>query len=90
MMKIGRNDPCPCGSGKKYKKCCWEKDEAAAHASTVTAETAAEAAAAAEDHPHPGGHKHAGANLPAGASVPRPKAVPPQRPAVRRRAGGGG
>jgi uncharacterized protein YecA (UPF0149 family) len=22
MAKIGRNDPCPCGSGKKYKKCC--------------------------------------------------------------------
>lgn len=21
-LKIGRNDPCPCGSGKKYKKCC--------------------------------------------------------------------
>ena len=21
--KIGRNNPCPCGSGKKYKKCCW-------------------------------------------------------------------
>jgi preprotein translocase subunit SecA len=21
--KIGRNDPCPCGSGKKYKKCCY-------------------------------------------------------------------
>jgi SWIM/SEC-C metal-binding protein len=20
--KIGRNDPCPCGSGRKYKKCC--------------------------------------------------------------------
>jgi preprotein translocase subunit SecA len=20
--QIGRNDPCPCGSGKKYKKCC--------------------------------------------------------------------
>nr|WP_272917305.1 SEC-C metal-binding domain-containing protein [Halobacillus litoralis] len=20
--KIGRNEPCPCGSGKKYKKCC--------------------------------------------------------------------
>jgi tetratricopeptide (TPR) repeat protein len=20
---VGRNDPCPCGSGKKYKKCCW-------------------------------------------------------------------
>lgn len=24
--KAGRNDPCPCGSGKKYKKCCWLKD----------------------------------------------------------------
>ena len=23
--KIGRNDPCPCGSGKKYKKCCFGK-----------------------------------------------------------------
>ncbi len=25
--KIGRNDPCPCGSGKKYKQCCLGKDE---------------------------------------------------------------
>ena len=25
-MKTGRNDPCPCGSGKKYKKCCIDKD----------------------------------------------------------------
>ncbi|OGL42952.1 MAG: hypothetical protein A2161_06030 [Candidatus Schekmanbacteria bacterium RBG_13_48_7] len=24
-MKLGRNDPCPCGSGKKYKKCCQVK-----------------------------------------------------------------
>ena len=23
--KIGRNDPCPCGSGRKYKKCCYRK-----------------------------------------------------------------
>ena len=22
VPKVGRNDPCPCGSGKKYKKCC--------------------------------------------------------------------
>jgi len=26
-MKTGRNDPCPCGSGKKYKKCCLVKDK---------------------------------------------------------------
>ena len=25
-MKIGRNDPCPCGSGKKYKNCCLRKE----------------------------------------------------------------
>ena len=24
-MKTGRNDPCPCGSGKKYKRCCEAK-----------------------------------------------------------------
>src|SRR3989442_13418110 len=23
-MRVGRNDPCPCGSGQKYKKCCGE------------------------------------------------------------------
>ena len=26
-MKIGRNDPCPCGSGLKYKKCCLGKEK---------------------------------------------------------------
>jgi hypothetical protein len=25
-MKVGRNDPCPCGSGKKYKKCCLKNE----------------------------------------------------------------
>ena len=25
-MKIGRNDPCHCGSGKKYKRCCLQAD----------------------------------------------------------------
>lgn len=27
MSRLGRNEPCHCGSGKKYKKCCLEKDE---------------------------------------------------------------
>jgi len=26
MKKVGRNDPCPCGSGMKYKKCCGDKN----------------------------------------------------------------
>lgn len=29
MGKTGRNDPCPCGSGKKYKKCCLPKESVA-------------------------------------------------------------
>ena len=29
MPTAGRNDPCPCGSGKKYKRCCLEREEAA-------------------------------------------------------------
>ncbi len=30
--KTGRNDPCPCGSGQKYKRCCSDKDRAIAPA----------------------------------------------------------
>ena len=35
MPKTGRNDPCPCASGKKYKHCCLEKDRAAEHSAAV-------------------------------------------------------
>ncbi len=35
---VGRNDPCPCGSGKKYKKCCLAKDKAARQAAQQTVE----------------------------------------------------
>lgn len=28
LPKVGRNDPCPCGSGKKYKSCCLRKEKA--------------------------------------------------------------
>lgn len=48
MAKTGRNDPCPCGSGKKYKRCCQEKDEAAASASLETARQATRSRARAE------------------------------------------
>ncbi len=27
QKQIGRNDPCHCGSGKKYKKCCYKTDK---------------------------------------------------------------
>lgn len=38
MAKTGRNDPCPCGSGQKYKRCCVPRDDAATAA--LTRETA--------------------------------------------------
>jgi len=37
-MKIGRNDACPCGSGKKYKRCCSLKKEPAAVSDAGTGE----------------------------------------------------
>jgi hypothetical protein len=46
---LGRNDPCHCGSGKKYKQCCLEKDEAAARQARAKAAEKAPAAAADED-----------------------------------------
>jgi SEC-C motif-containing protein len=43
----GRNQPCHCGSGRKYKHCCLEKDRA--QAAAARAEAAAEAAAQPPD-----------------------------------------
>jgi hypothetical protein len=37
-MKAGRNDPCPCGSGKKYKKCCLANDREASLSRTAVIE----------------------------------------------------
>jgi hypothetical protein len=45
----GRNEPCHCGSGRKYKQCCLEKDEKAAAAARVQAAAAAETAEPAAD-----------------------------------------
>ena len=33
----GRNEPCPCGSGRKYKHCCLEKDDALASTARAAA-----------------------------------------------------
>ncbi|HEX5691678.1 MAG TPA: SEC-C metal-binding domain-containing protein, partial [Roseiflexaceae bacterium] len=52
-MKVGRNDPCPCGSGKKYKKCCLAKDEAAARQEYAQRATAQREIAAAFEPPTP-------------------------------------
>jgi hypothetical protein len=70
----GRNEPCPCGSGKKYKHCCLEKDEEAERARLT--EQAAEAQPAAPPPEHePAPH----------APPPRPAQQPWKRTAQNAR-----
>ena len=49
MTKVGRNDPCPCGSGKKYKLCCLPSDQAAQRAARAEAPPAVTPAGLVED-----------------------------------------
>jgi hypothetical protein len=48
---LGRNDPCHCGSGRKYKQCCLAKDEGAARAAREKAAAEAPAPVAADTTP---------------------------------------
>jgi uncharacterized protein len=34
--KVGRNDPCPCGSGKKYKNCCFLEEQKKSKTSSLS------------------------------------------------------
>jgi tetratricopeptide (TPR) repeat protein len=47
MAKIGRNDPCHCGSGLKFKRCCLPREEAAAARAVALAREAAPSGPAA-------------------------------------------
>jgi len=50
LRSTGRNDTCPCGSGKKYKKCHLQKDEAS-HSKAVAKAQEAAARKAEEEGP---------------------------------------
>lgn len=56
--KPGRNDPCPCGSGQKYKRCCLPKDQLAESAALAEAAAARAAEAARHEHHHHHDHCH--------------------------------
>src|SRR5687767_13881962 len=49
IERPGRNEPCRCGSGRKYKHCCLEKDDKKAAAARAKAAKADEAPAAPAD-----------------------------------------
>jgi len=80
-MKPGRNEPCPCGSGQKYKKCCFAKDTAA-EAATL----ASSAPPSAEGkRPEPPGAASTRPNSRT-QGPPRGRAAPTVPSGVRRRA----
>ena len=93
-MKIGRNDPCHCGSGEKYKKCHLPKDNAdrsaelaalAATAAAAQAKVDADEAEAKEKGEDGKGERAVAArSKDAGAAKPRTPA-PTQAPAFRRK-----
>ena len=58
MAKPGRNDPCPCGSGNKYKKCCLAKEEAAARDRHVEAQARRDQSTVAHRHERTVAHRH--------------------------------
>ena len=73
LKNTGRNDLCPCGSGKKYKKCHLEADEAAKHEELLKAAEERKAAMEADENeseeasgsesssvPRRDGHQHSG------------------------------
>jgi methionyl aminopeptidase len=88
-MKIGRNDPCHCGSGQKYKKCHLPADEAAERAAKAATAPAVEAPVAeAPAGDAPAGERAAKAAAPvrpAGALGGRAKLPPAPPPAPARR-----
>ena len=92
-IKTGRNDDCPCGSGKKYKKCHLQADEAAQSAAIakVNAENAKNTKTDEQDqdhhdHSHPHAHqdrKHTGGH------GPKPGSPVVHQVSAPRKAGGG-
>ncbi len=90
-MKIGRTDPCHCGSGKRYKNCCRDKDEAAEAAEAASAAVAktapappsdAEKAATTPAAPTQGGAFKKGT---AGQTPAFPRVPPPPRTKMMRK-----
>ena len=51
--KIGRNDPCPCGSGAKYKKCCGDRSDDAANTLLKSAQERLQSRLAGGPEPQP-------------------------------------
>jgi hypothetical protein len=99
-MPLGRNDACHCGSGKKYKKCCEAKDEAAQHKVLQKQMTEAEKAFATQKEkeekdvaegkiPAPSAHKPPTKSAPSHAAQRHTGGFTPKFNMPRKSGGGG-
>lgn len=89
----GRNDPCHCGSGKKYKQCHLDKDEAAAREARALAQAEAEKNAPPVEAPKDGENKAAKSHDKTNFHEQRgrgPNTKGFQRASAVRKVGGGG
>lgn len=78
LRSAGRNDDCPCGSGKKYKKCHLRADEESASQALATTNATKASEAAAEEAGHEG-HGHGPGEHPK-AQAAGPAGGPPKTP----------
>ncbi|MDX9722194.1 MAG: SEC-C metal-binding domain-containing protein [Myxococcota bacterium] len=77
MPAPGRNDPCHCGSGQKYKKCCWSTDEAQ-RAQEMAAQAAARAEAGAREKSSAPPSKQRAPQSVQAPKAPKPSGAPKQ------------
>ena len=73
---VGRNEPCPCGSGRKYKQCCLNKDETRAR--QARAKAAEKEAKAAEKAAKPAEKAGKGADKKRASGPASDKTAPPR------------
>ncbi len=85
-MKVGRNDECHCGSGKKYKKCCLAADQVAEQSKPANLLLRSNDARDNADVDSAGAETHGfGAARPHAVSVPSPKPPDPKMDAINAR-----
>ena len=83
-MKAGRNDACPCGSGKKYKKCCRAKEDVAAAAQPIASSVLRSATGPRRGNSVPATSSQSGRSTSPAQATKAPTPPPPPDPIAER------
>ncbi len=83
-MKVGRNDACPCGSGKKYKKCCLAKEVVAAAAQPIASSVLRSATGPLRANSVPATSRQSGVSSLPALATKAPTPPPPPDPIAER------